>query len=361
MQTTNAFSLESFLRDLELASLDIPGSLGRPVVRPKEQVVLPHLWRNAEILRLLKQSEEVALEERRMLRFINPGTPDWKYVTPTLSVSIQQILPGERAIPHRHTASAIRFFLQGRSYTTVEQDKCEMERGDLIVTPGWEWHDYGNEGTEPGIWIDALDLPLIQHLDSCGYLKSIEEEIGYQLSDQQSLAWKRPGISEHRFSAVGLKPMTQGEGTSRRAGLIHYRWKATRDALRRLAELDEASPYDDIMMEYVNPQNGGSIYPTFACCIQMIRPGIKTRAHRQASCAVYYVFEGQGQSVIDGRVYDWAAGDFFVVPFYHWHEHRSTGKEPAILFSLQDFPLMKNLGVYREEAHPNDYQAIKPD
>jgi gentisate 1,2-dioxygenase len=350
-------NMESFFTDLQRASIDIPGSAGRPVVRPKEQPVLPHLWKGAEVQRLLKVSEHVALGERRMLRFVNPGTPDWKYVTPTLSVSIQHILPGELAVPHRHTANAIRFFLRGKSYTTVEEDKCEMQRGDLVVTPGWEWHDYGNEGTEPGVWIDALDLPLIQYLDSCGYLKSIEEEIGYELSEEKRLKVRRAGISEQRYSAVGLRPMTRTQGSSRRAGLIHYRWAPTYAALRRLAE-HESDPFDDVMMEYVNPENGGSLYPTFACCIQLIRPGIRTLAHRQSSCAVYYVFEGRGQSVVDGRLYEWSEGDFFVVPANFWHEHANSGKAPAILFSLQDFPLMKNLGIWREEAHPDGRQKI---
>jgi gentisate 1,2-dioxygenase len=349
-------SLEGFFRDIELASLDTPGSAGRPVVRPKEQLAVPHIWKNAVVQRLLKESEHVALDERRMLRFVNPGTPDWKYVTPTLSVSIQQILPGELAVPHRHTASAIRFFLHGRSYTTVEQDKCEMERGDLIVTPGWEWHDYGNEGNEPGIWIDALDLPLVQYLDSCGYLKSIDEEVGYEISPLKRLPVLKAGISEQRYGAVGLRPLTEAQGTSKRAGLIHYRWNNTYPALCRLAESGESNPFDDIFMEYVDPATGGSVYPTFACCIQMIRPGIRTLAHRQASCAVYYVFEGKGESVIGGQRFQWSAGDFFVVPSYFWHEHANTSDEPAILFSLQDFPLMKNLQIYREERHPEGHQ-----
>ena len=235
----NTPNLDSFFADIRRASLDTPGSAGQPVVRPKEQLAVPHLWKNAEIRRLLKMSEHVALDERRMLRFINPGTPDWKYVTPTLSVSIQQILPGEFAVPHRHTASAIRFFLEGSSYTTVEEDKCEMRRGDLVVTPGWEWHDYGNESAEPGIWIDALDLPMIQYLDSCGYLKSIEEEIGYEISREPRLKARASGITEQRYATVGLKPMTETRGSSRRAGLIHYRWENTRPALERLAASGE--------------------------------------------------------------------------------------------------------------------------
>ena len=351
-------NLDDFFRDVARAHLDTPGSAGKPVVAPKEQLAVPHIWKNAEVQRLLKMSEHVALDERRMLRFVNPGTPDWKYVTPTLSVSIQQIMPNEFAIPHRHTASAIRFFLSGRSYTTVEEDKCEMQRGDLIVTPGWEWHDYGNESNEPGIWIDALDLPMIQYLDSCGYLKSIEEEVGYELSKEEKLKVRASGITEQRYSAVGLRPMTETAGTSRRAGLIHYRWANTEAALQRLAASGEANPHDDIMMEYVDPATAQSVYPTFACCIQMIRPGIRTLAHRQASSAVYHVFEGSGRSVIAGRVFDWSAGDFFVVPSYFWHEHSNIGREPAILFSVQDFPLMKNLGIYREEKHPDGHQRV---
>jgi gentisate 1,2-dioxygenase len=95
-----------------------------------------------------------------------------------------------------------------------------------------------------------------------------------------------------------------------------------------------------------------------ACCIQMVRPGIKTLAHRQASYALYYVLEGSGRSVVGGRVFDWSSGDFFVVSSYFWHEHSNVGKEPAILFSLQDFPLMKNIGIYREEKHPDGQQKV---
>jgi gentisate 1,2-dioxygenase len=350
--------LENFFRDIQRAYLDTPGSAGRPVVAPKEECAVPHIWKNEEVQRLLSMSEHVALDERRMLRLVNPGTPSWKYVTPTLSVSIQQILPNEHAIPHRHTASAIRFFLSGSSYTTVEEDKCEMQRGDLIVTPAWEWHDYGNDSAQPGVWIDALDLPMIQYLDSCGYLKSIEEEVGYELSKQKRLEARASGITEQRYSAVGLRPMTETSGASRHAGLIHYRWANTHAALKRLAASGESNPFDDIMMEYVDPATAASVYPTFACCIQMIRPRVQTLAHRHASSAVYYVLEGSGRSVIGSHVFDWSAGDFFVVPSYFWHEHANVGTEPAILFSIQDFPLMKNIGIYREEKHPDGHQKV---
>jgi len=40
-----------------------------------------------------------------------------------------------------------------------------------------------------------------------------------------------------------------------------------------------------------------------------------------------------------------------VVPNWSWHRHRnSSQKEPAIVFSTTDRPLLEMLGLYREEA-----------
>ncbi len=41
-----------------------------------------------------------------------------------------------------------------------------MDKYDLVLTPSWVWHDHGNETTEPMIWLDGLDIPLIQSLDA---------------------------------------------------------------------------------------------------------------------------------------------------------------------------------------------------
>lgn len=69
--------------------------------------------------------------------------------------------PGDKAPVHRHTASAGRFSLEGSGgYTTVAGEKLPMQRGDLLITPNGEWHDHGNEGTEPIFWVDMLDAPL---------------------------------------------------------------------------------------------------------------------------------------------------------------------------------------------------------
>ena len=84
----------------------------------------------------------------------------------------------------------------------------------------------------------------------------------------------------------------------------------------------------------------------------MIRPGIRTKAHRHTRCAVYYVFQGKGHTRVGDQHFDWAEGDLFVVPTWFWHEHANPNGEPAMLFSIHDFPAMKSLGIYNEMPHP---------
>ncbi|MDP6559195.1 MAG: hypothetical protein QF619_03535 [Candidatus Binatia bacterium] len=94
---------------------------------------------------------------------------------------------------------------------------------------------------------------------------------------------------------------------------IVFKWGPTYEALRRIGE-GPASPYDDVCFEYLNPNTGGPVLPTMACHIQMIRPGVRTQAHRQVNSSVYHVFEGKGYSVINDQQVNWERSDFFTVP-----------------------------------------------
>jgi gentisate 1,2-dioxygenase len=141
--------------------------------------------------------------------------------------------------------------------------------------------------------------------------------------------------------------------------LWHYKWDKTWEALQRLAEVD-ASPFDDVAMEFSDPATGGPVLRSMTCWAQMIRSGIRTQAHRQTSCAVYQVYKGEGYSVIDGQRFDWNEGDFFVVPPWAWHEHANDSGKEAVLFSIQDIPVLKDLALYREEPYTENagHQSI---
>ena len=82
----------------------------------------------------------------------------------------------------------------------------------------------------------------------------------------------------------------------------------------------------------------------------MIRAGVRARAHRQTSSAVYHVVSGSGFTEIEGARHEWGEGDFFAIPPRAAHVHGNPGSEPAIMYSLQDIPMLRPLGFYRAEA-----------
>jgi len=340
--TRSVEELDQYLALVRAAGLDAPWSRPGPLIESKKTGVQPCVWRWAEIEPLLRRSSDFIAPgqgtERRILRLANPGVPE-RTSTHTLSVAVQYLLPGEVAPAHSHTPNALRFMMRGQgAYTTVEGDKCLMTPGDLVLTPTPMLHDHGNEGSEPVIWFDGLDSPIVRYLEALTQHRHPQE--------RQQIG-KVAGLSERYFGTAGLRPVGTRTGT-RPQRLIHYRWQTAQAALLQLAQL-EANPFDDVMMEYVDPSTGRSIFPTMACYVQLIRPKVHTRAHRQTSSAVYHVVRGAGCTVIDGVRYEWKEGDFFVVPPSARHEHANEGSDPALLFSLQDVPLLSALGLYREE------------
>lgn len=130
--------------------------------QPKSRAV-PYRWSWRELRpHLLHFSETLSLDEaeRRVLMLVNPGLTDPPATVNTLYAGLQIILPGETAQAHRHTSNAFRFILEGSgAWTTVDGERVFMEPGDLLLTPGWHWHDHTHEGDAPMIWLDALDYP----------------------------------------------------------------------------------------------------------------------------------------------------------------------------------------------------------
>src|SRR5262245_8977590 len=340
--TGSGEELQRYCADLRRAGLDAPWSRPGPLIEQKRTRVETRLWRWAEIEPLLHRTAEFMAPgrggERRILRIANPGVPE-RTSTHTISVALQYLLPGEVAPAHRHTPNAIRFMLRGQgAYTTVDGDKCVMRPGDLVLTPSMTWHDHGNEGTEPVIWLDGLDSPVVRYLEAL----SLEP-----YPEQRQATGVRTGRSHCRYGTAGLRP-GWSDSSERPGHLLHYRWEATHEALLRLATV-EASPFDDVMLEYMAPATGRSLLPTIGCYIQMLRPGMRTQKHRETSSAVYIVFEGSGFTVIDDVRYDWQQGDVLVIAPWARHAHGNEGRALAILFSIQDVPLLKGLGLYREE------------
>ena len=304
---------------------------------PAEQ---PYRWSWSRILRpMIVEAFDVVdprKAERRNLLLQNPGL-ERPGTTHTLIAGVQGVLPGEIAPPHRHTAQALRFIIEGAgASTTVNGEFFHMDPGALILTPQWCWHDQANETDHPVIWLDVLDAPLVMGLNQWFFEPHTElQPRGHA-----------QGESTQRFGAGSVRPV----GARVHGGpspLLAYPWSHVETALRELLAIRGGGAAS---VEYNNPVTGGPVLNTIGCYAHMLRSGGATQRRRTNASAIVHVVRGHGRTIVGGEELEWEAGDCLAIPHWTWVQHENLSpSEPAFLFSAEDVPLLEALGLHREE------------
>jgi gentisate 1,2-dioxygenase len=286
------------------------GELSPPFPTPK---ATPYLWSYERLRPFCERAARLVgteLAERRVFMLVNP-TMKPPHTTDTLYAGLQTILPGETARAHRHTPFALRFIIEGeRGFTAVEGEKVMMERGDMVLTPSWEWHDHGNEGDRPMIWMDGLDLPLWQML---------------------------PGNFTEHFGELRYPSELYRDASNRK-----YPWAEMQ------AKLD-AAPGATAEERYRLRTNGAEIAATCGASALRIDAGAATAPLRESASAIMHVYEGTGRSIVGETVLEWKQGDTFAVPAWTRVVHENAGSGRAYLFRFDDRPLMTALAAYRAD------------
>jgi gentisate 1,2-dioxygenase len=73
---------------------------------------------------------------------------------------------------------------------------------------------------------------------------------------------------------------------------------------------------------------------TLRLMMQTIPTGHKNGNHRHIAEVPFYIYEGKGHEMHDGKRHDWEAGDLMIVPPYSMHQH-FCDEGPAILVYCQ--------------------------
>jgi quercetin dioxygenase-like cupin family protein len=83
-----------------------------------------------------------------------------------------------------------------------------------------------------------------------------------------------------------------------------------------------------------------------------LEPGQTTSQHRHTYETIIYVLEGEGTTVIEGRVIEWRAGDAIYIPVWAWHQHTNASTTKSCRYvACENAPMLQNLGVaIREES-----------
>jgi gentisate 1,2-dioxygenase len=285
---------------------------------------VPELWRYADTRPLLARAADLITThaaERRVLVLENPTSRGSFQITHSLFAGLQIILPGEIAPSHRHTPNALRFIIEGEgAYTVVDGERMPMSPGDFVVTPNWAWHDHGNTGSGPVVWLDGLDTPFAQ------FFGAMFRENHPQESQPLTDAGRAAGDT-HISS-------------------LHFPYARTRELLQQLAKNSTLHPAHGAKLRYTNPDNGGHVFPTMTAFMQWLPKSFDGRGYRCTDGAVYCVVEGRGAVYFDEERREFAPHDCFVIP--PWQAHRFAAQSDCVLFSFSDRAAQEALGFWRD-------------
>lgn len=314
-----------------------------PVPNPK---AVPHVWKWDRLFPLAQRSGDLVPVgrggERRAIGLANPGLGGKAYVSPTLWAAIQYLGPRETAPEHRHAQNAFRFVVEGEGvWTVVNGDPVRMSRGDLLLTPGWNFHGHHNDTDQPMAWVDGLDIPFSYHND-VGFFEFGSDRV-------TDYATPRFSRSERLWGHQGLRPLSELRDTVS-SPLSAYRWEHTDRALaEQLLLEDEGQPATvatgHAAIRYVNPTTGGDIMPTLRAEFHRLRAGATTVPRREVGSCVFQVFDGAGSVRLNQQVTRLEKGDLFVVP--SWVAWSLEAETQFDLFRFSDAPIMERLHFAR--------------
>jgi gentisate 1,2-dioxygenase len=252
-------------------------------------------------------------------------------------LGMQLLLPGERAPSHRHTPNAVRMIVEGEgAYTTVDGEKCPMSRGDLILTPTGLWHEHGHDGTEPVVWLDVLDLPLVYFL-----------EASYAIEGQRQAV--SPGRGDQGYVSGGIVPTPVFTRSAKAYPMLRYPWARARAALLALGA--DQPELDAVQVSYVNPETGADAQNILGFYALMLRPGQTLQLPARSPASVFHVIEGGAEVQADGHVFTLAEADTCCAPGYTAITLRNLRADaPSFVFIADETPLHKKLGVFEIRA-----------
>src|ERR1051325_7259145 len=112
--------------------------LNRLVLPLPQPAIVPALWKYDDVRALLIEAGGLLTgpeAARRVLVLENPGIRGASQITQSLYAGLQLIQPGEVAASHRHTASALRFIVEGDGggYTAIPFNDEAQRRSRVSV------------------------------------------------------------------------------------------------------------------------------------------------------------------------------------------------------------------------------------
>jgi len=295
---------------------------------------------------------------RRQALVVHPSAPTpGRGLTPGVQVSIDVLKPGESTAPIRHNSTQVNFCIRGSGSTVVGGRQIRFAQYDVWNHPAYAVYSHTNDGTDLQVRLTYSNAALLEMMR----VHIVDEEPN-EVAESPAADGdprRRSPFGTFVLGADGAELMpyeiliNPPVAPSR---ALHWPWQGVRANLEKLQALGEDYVGRRLYLLY-NPGttrfNGTT--PNFFATMTIRPPHIVDRPHRHVSSAINYYFSGSGYSRVEGKRYDWKAGDLMVsAPGWAVHNHASND-ESVFELTIQDQPLniyMESLLWQEDLAHP---------
>ena len=299
----------------------------------------------AEVARLADGSTPA--NGRRASQIVHPNAREPGLgLAPGIRVTLNVLRPGEQTQPIRHNSTQVDFCIRGAGSVMVHGRRIDFGQYDVWNTPSMAPYWYMNDGDELQVRLTYSNAALL-------------EKMNVHIVDDD------PPLTEGPEKAPEAEASARGEGESpfgtfqlNEAGAflmpyerlinptavasapLHWPWQRVKVELDKLAALGNDYVGRRLYLLY-NPATGRTNGTTqnFFATMTVRPPRIVDRPHRHTSAAINYYFAGSGRSTVEGKIYEWKAGDLMLsAPGWGVHNHASYD-EPVYELTIQDQPL----------------------
>jgi len=330
---------QAIIRDISGVAAPDALDLWEPVIITGEQIA-----REAERLAALPRPAN----GRREATFIHPrASALGNGLAPGIRVVLSVLKPGEETAPIRHNSTQVNFCIRGSGSANIGGTTVRYSQYDVWNTPSFRTYTHRNDGTDLAVRLTYSNAPILEMLN----IHIVEELAGKPpAASEPQRATAAQGEDPRRRSPYGIVTLDNGSQLmpyeilinppSVESNALHWPWAQVKTHLDKLESLGKSYIGRRLYMMY-NPMTGrtNGCTPSFFATITIRPPKIVDRPHRHTSAAINYYFHGRGRSTVEGKVYEWKAGDLMLsAPGWGVHNHASYD-EPVYELTVQDQPL----------------------
>ncbi|MFF7943475.1 hypothetical protein ACFZC5_27490 [Nocardia gamkensis] len=301
---------------------------------------------------------------RREMLIVHPQAPQGvRGLAPATQVSLGTLLPGESTTPVRANTTGLSMCIAGSGTIGIGNRTMHVVRQDVWTKPSMAMETLSNNGSTAFRYLRYTNAALLEAISAFyeDLGSTVDHPDAAPTSDKRRAKDLAPAIElgddgsqllpyEH---IIDPDPVTDAP--------LLFAWADVSKHLSGVLGLKTGYTGRPLYCLY-NPSTGrlNGTTSSFFATITAIGGDFAGGTHRHMSSAINYHFAGSGYSIVEGRRFDWTAGDLMLsAPGWAAHAHTISG-EGARILTVQDHPLHTSTGslVWQENIENGEVLAL---